>query len=43
MRSDAPRDFDEYFERFPAPTRRLLERMRRLIREAAPDATEKIS
>jgi len=34
---------DEYIAGFPAETRSLLEQIRSLIREVAPDATETIS
>jgi len=34
---------DEYIAQFPAEVREVLERMRALIRESAPDATETIS
>ncbi len=43
MNKQAPRNFDEYMERFPAEVQRLLSQMRRTIRKAAPQATEKIS
>ena len=34
---------DQYIRSFPAPTRKLLKELRAVIREAAPDASEKIS
>jgi uncharacterized protein YdhG (YjbR/CyaY superfamily) len=34
---------DEYIETFPAPTRKLLQKVRKCIKAAAPGATEKIS
>jgi uncharacterized protein YdhG (YjbR/CyaY superfamily) len=34
---------EQYIRSFPAPTRRLLKDLRAVIREAAPDAREKIS
>jgi uncharacterized protein YdhG (YjbR/CyaY superfamily) len=34
---------DQYIGSFPAATRKLLRELRALIREAAPDANEKIS
>jgi len=34
---------DQYIRSFPAPTRRILNGLRAVIRKAAPDATEKIS
>lgn len=37
-----PRDIDEYIAGFPADVRKLLERIRRTIRKAAPGAEEAI-
>lgn len=37
-----PRDIDEYIAGFPADVRKLLERIRRTIRKAAPAAEEAI-
>lgn len=37
------RSVDDYIAAFPEGTRQLLELMRKTIREAAPNATEKIS
>jgi uncharacterized protein YdhG (YjbR/CyaY superfamily) len=34
---------DQYIRSFPAPIRQLLNELRAVIREAAPDASEKIS
>lgn len=38
-----PKDMDEYIAGFPADTQEILEKVRATIREAAPDAKEKIS
>ena len=38
-----PRTVDEYIAGFPKDVQEILERVRRTIREAAPDAQEKIS
>lgn len=38
-----PKDFDEYAERFPPRVQQRLRQMRRTIRQAAPNAEEKIS
>jgi uncharacterized protein YdhG (YjbR/CyaY superfamily) len=37
------RDFDDYLAEVPEPARTTLEKLRRMIRAAAPDATETIS
>lgn len=37
------RDIDTYIAQFPAQVRRILEQVRSTIRQAAPDAQEKIS
>lgn len=37
------RSIDEYIAGFPAETQRVLEQLRELVREVAPDATETIS
>lgn len=37
------KSIDEYISKFPADIQVLLEQMRSTIRQAAPDATEKIS
>ena len=39
----APKDIDEYIERFPADVRAILEQVRTTIRTAAPEAKETIS
>lgn len=38
----APRDIDDYIRRFPQDVRDILEKVRRAIRKAAPQATEEI-
>lgn len=45
MRSDQPvaKDIDEYIQMQPEQHRALLHRMRHIIRQAAPEAIEKIS
>jgi uncharacterized protein YdhG (YjbR/CyaY superfamily) len=45
MKADqtAPKTIDEYIASFPKDVQEILERIRRTIREAAPDAQEKIS
>jgi uncharacterized protein YdhG (YjbR/CyaY superfamily) len=42
-RQTAPRNIDEYIAGFPADVQKLLEKIRRTIRKAAPDAEEAIS
>ena len=39
----APRNIDEYIAGFPDDVQEILEKIRMTIREAAPDAEEKIS
>jgi len=39
----APRNIDEYIAGFPDDVQGILEKIRRTIKEAAPDAEEKIS
>lgn len=39
----APQDIDAYIAGFPKDVQEVLERIRRTIRKAAPDAEEKIS
>jgi uncharacterized protein YdhG (YjbR/CyaY superfamily) len=41
-KSDAPRTVDEYISTFPPAVRAKLERLRASIRDAAPEAVEKI-
>jgi len=38
-----PQTIDEYMADFPAPAQAIMRRMRALIHEIAPEATEKIS
>lgn len=40
---DTPETIDDYIARFPPAVRRILERIRRTIRRAAPGAEERIS
>ena len=39
----APKDIDEYIAGFPGDVQKILEKIRRTIRKAAPDAEETIS
>lgn len=39
----APKNIDEYIAGFPSDVQEILEKIRMTIREAAPDAEEKIS
>lgn len=41
-RQPSPKDIDEYIAAFPEEARELLEKVRRTIREATPDAEEAI-
>lgn len=43
MNEIKPGTIDEYIGNFPEKVRKLLEQMRATVREAAPDAVEKIS
>ena len=43
MNRKTPVDFDDYAGRFPEDVQRLLRKMRRTIRQAAPQAEETIS
>jgi uncharacterized protein YdhG (YjbR/CyaY superfamily) len=43
MKPGAAKDIDDYIGRQPEPVARLLGQMRKTIRKAAPEATEKIS
>ncbi|MBI4734231.1 MAG: DUF1801 domain-containing protein [Rubrobacteridae bacterium] len=36
-------DIDDYIARFPVETQKILKELRRIIKEAAPEAEEKIS
>ena len=38
----APKDIDEYIEGFPTDVQKILEKIRKTIRKAAPDAKEAI-
>ena len=40
---EPPASIDDYIERFPPEIRQILSQIRAVIREAAPDAIEKIS
>lgn len=41
--STTPENIDDYIATFPQEVRTMLEKIRQTIRQAAPDATEKIS
>ncbi|HTY37451.1 MAG TPA: DUF1801 domain-containing protein [Bacteroidota bacterium] len=43
MKTKTFKSTDEYISSFPPPVRKKLTELRRAIREAAPDATERIS
>ncbi len=43
MNANKPKDIDEYIAGFPEETQMILEKIRATIRNAAPDAVEKIS
>jgi uncharacterized protein YdhG (YjbR/CyaY superfamily) len=43
MKAEGPKDIDEYIAGFPEDVREKLQKIRMTIREAAPDAEEKIS
>ena len=43
QRSDAPESVDEYLAKVPADMRAALQKLRKTIREAAPEAEEVIS
>ncbi len=43
MKNRAPADIDEYIEDFPANVQKILQKIRKTIQKAAPDATEVIS
>ena len=43
MDKNTPKDIDEYIAKFPEDVREILENIRATIREAAPDAQERIS
>jgi len=42
-RQTTPKDIDEYIARFPEDIQEILEKIRKTIREAAPEADERIS
>lgn len=42
-KAGAPANIDEYIERYPANVQKLLQKIRKTIQKAAPDATEVIS
>ena len=42
-RSQKPKDIDSYISKFPADVQVILEKVRAMIRHAAPQATETIS
>lgn len=42
-RTDAPNNIDEYIEGFPAEIQEKLQKIREVVKKAAPEATEKIS
>ena len=43
MKSRVPEDIDEYIEGFPSNVQKILQKIRKTIQKAAPDATEAIS
>ena len=43
MKSRVPEDIDEYIEGFPNNVQKILQKIRKTIQKAAPDATEAIS
>lgn len=43
MNNTKPQNIDEYIEQFPADIQAILQEVRQTIREAAPQAREKIS
>jgi uncharacterized protein YdhG (YjbR/CyaY superfamily) len=43
MKNNAPEDIDEYIDRFPGNVQELLQKIRKTIQKAAPDAVEAIS
>ncbi len=42
-KAGVPENIDDYIERFPDKVQKLLQKIRKTIRKAAPDATEVIS
>lgn len=43
MKSRAPEDIDEYIAQFPSDVQKILQKIRKTIQKAAPDAAEAIS
>ena len=43
LNNTKPQNIDEYIEQFPADIQEILQKLRGTIREAAPEAKEKIS
>ncbi len=43
MKSSAPADIDEYIDGFPANVQKILQKIRKTIQKAVPDAMEVIS
>ena len=43
MKSRVPEDIDEYIEAFPSNVQKILQKIRKTIQKAAPDAAEAIS
>ena len=43
MKTPAPADIDDYIERFPSDVQKILQKIRKTIQKAAPDAVEAIS
>jgi uncharacterized protein YdhG (YjbR/CyaY superfamily) len=43
MKSRVPEDIDEYIKGFPNNVQKILQKIRKTIQKAAPDATEAIS
>jgi uncharacterized protein YdhG (YjbR/CyaY superfamily) len=42
-KSEGPQNIDEYIGQFPEDVQEILTKVRKVVREAAPDAIEKIS
>jgi uncharacterized protein YdhG (YjbR/CyaY superfamily) len=41
--TDVPKNIDEYIAKFPIEVQEKLQKIRKIVRDAAPEATEKIS
>lgn len=41
--TDVPKNIDEYIAKFPIEVQEKLQKIRKIMRDAAPEATEKIS